>query len=312
MPLPQQLDSPLTLALASRFPVVFADFRSIDRFLYRIRDIHDLPELIEPDLLKRLDECHLYMICKRPRLSVVPDSISWGEEYVYLKVHCSIRGVTHEAEVEIQRNDGKRAASFVASPFPHRELLGLKDDGSTLSQMLFANMAHLIETLPPFARQLEVLYIGKGLAKNTQDRLKSHSTLQKVLAQINSDDPETEVFALVYKFDYRRTVGGLVKHDADKVRVLNLRHTIPPYRPSLDDQISLVEACAISYFKTDQYNTHYINFPAATTDASRRASSAQTEFLLVQIDNENIGGLEIYSREVAPASAHYIEHSIAP
>ena len=310
MTLPAHLESPLQRAMLSRFPVVYADFRSIDRFLYRIRDLHELPEQLPPDLVERLDECHLYMLCKRPRLSVVPGSISWSEESVDLKVTCSIRGTIHEGALEVPRLDDKRAASFMASPFPHRELLALREDGSTLSQMLFANMAHLIETLPPFARQLEVLYIGKGLANNAQDRLKSHATLQTVLAQINSDDPEAEVFALVYNFDYRQTVGGVVRTDADKALVANIRRTVPPYRPSFEDRISLIEACAISYFKTDRYNTHYLNFPVTDADAARRARLSKVEFLVVQVDNENIGDLEIYSQAVAPASTHHIVHSI--
>lgn len=138
----------LTEALQSRFPVVYADFRSIDRFLYRVRDLRDLPELVPQDLIERLEECHVYMICKRPRLSVVPTSISWTDEHISLKVSCAIRGVTHEGELRIFRQaDLRTAESFSASPFPHRELLALDESGNVISQMLFANLAHLIESL---------------------------------------------------------------------------------------------------------------------------------------------------------------------
>lgn len=302
----------LTEALRSRFPVVYADFRSIDRFLYRVRDLGELPDLVSQDLIRRLEKCHLYMICKRPRLSVVPTSINWTDEHISLKVSCPIRGVTHEGELRIFRPAHLRAAkSFSSSPFPHRELLALDESGNVISQMLFANMAHLIDSLPAFAKQLEVLYIGKGLSGNAQDRLANHATLQNVLAQVNSDDPEAEVFALVYSFDYRRSVGGLIKSETDKEKALNLRKTIPRYAPTLEDRISLIEAAAISYFQTTKYNSHYLGFPASDTNAARRAREAGTEFIAVQIDTENIGGVPIFSQSINPAATHFIVRSIA-
>jgi len=53
------------------------------------------------------------------------------------------------------------------------------------------------------------MYIGKGLRHSTQDRLENPKTLQRILAQVNSNSPDDEVFALVYAFEYagRREAG---------------------------------------------------------------------------------------------------------
>ena len=297
-------------SLKSPFPMIYLDFRSIDRFLYRISDLGHLNDHIPRDLIVRLDKCHLYMICKRPRLSIVPDTIAWNNDFILLNLSCSIKGRRHEGAVKINRTaELSNATSFSASPFPHRELLALDRDGKVVGEMLFANLAHLIDSLPEFAKQLEVLYIGKGLSKNAQDRLKCHETLQKVLAEINSDDPESEVFVLVYSFDYRRSVAGVVtnKSEVDDF----LRQNRNRCNPTLDDKVSLVEAASIAYFNTAKYNSHYINFPHTDADASRRAREFGASYIVVQIDNENIGGVQIYSQRVEPRSTHYVVHRIS-
>jgi hypothetical protein len=301
----------LEKALQSTFPVIFLDFRSVDRFLYRIRDLDHLRDHLPEDLIERLDQCHLYMICKRPRLSLIPNAITWNADSISLKVSCAFNGVTHEGDVQVIRPPELcDAKAFSASPFPHRELLALDQDGKVIQEMLFANFAHLIDSLPSFAKQLEVLYIGKGLSKNTQDRLKNHETLQKVLADINSDDPDSEVFALVYRFDYRRSVGGIVTDKADAAELLRRTHK-KPYQPTLYDRVSLIEAATISYFHTAKYNSHYINFPGTDTDAARRAREFGADYIVVQIDTENIGGVPIYSQHVEPQATHYVVHRIA-
>lgn len=293
------------------FPVVYLDFRSVDRFLYRIRDLPELPDSISQELLERLDQCHIYMICKRPRLSVVPGSISWNVDSVRLKLSCTSKGAVFESDVRMSRTpELRRATIFCVSSFPHRELLAIDDAGAVVGQMLFANLAHTIDSLPAVAKQLEVLYIGKGLSNNTQDRLANHATLQRVIANINSDDPDCEVFALVYRFDYRRSVTGIVSGiPGDEMRKFLAQ--AKPYTPTIEDRVSLVEAAAISYFHTAEYNIQYINFPATDTEAARRAREAGASYLVVQIDTENIGDAPLCSQSVHPAATHHIVRSIA-
>jgi hypothetical protein len=300
----------LAEALRAPFPVVYLDFRSVDRFLYRIRDLDQLSDNVPQKLISRLDHCHLYMICKRPRLSVVPNSVTWDDQSIWLKVSCAVKGVTYEGAIRINRPaELHEAMSFIASGFPHRELLAIGHDGRVIQEMLFANLAHFIDPLPSFTKQLEVLYIGKGLSKNAQDRLASHQTLQRVLAEINAEDPESEVFALVFRFDYRRSAGGIVTNETEAMSVLKSKTT--RYEPTLDEQVSLVEAAAISYFRTDKFNSHYIDFPATDTEAARSARKAGAAYIVVQIDTDGIGGVQFFSQRIEPQATHYIVHRIA-
>jgi len=67
---------------------------------------------------------------------------------------------------------------------------------------LLANLVHLMPKVRQEAKDLEIVYVGKGLRRTAQDRLENHATLQRILAKINSNKPDSEVFALVYSFKY--------------------------------------------------------------------------------------------------------------
>ena len=47
------------------------EFRSIDRFLLRVSDIYALDEDVRSDRLRRVNDCHIYLLGKQPRLSLV-------------------------------------------------------------------------------------------------------------------------------------------------------------------------------------------------------------------------------------------------
>ena len=53
----------------------FLEFRSMDRFIYRVSDLHHLADFNSQELNERVDKCHIYLLCKRPRLSIVPGTI---------------------------------------------------------------------------------------------------------------------------------------------------------------------------------------------------------------------------------------------
>lgn len=94
-----------SIDLLSRRPGDFyIEFRAIDRFLYRVSDLYELESHVREDLLQRLDQCHIYLIGKRPRLTLVPDSIE-VDENVRFYVAYVVKGVKRQALIQIPRSD---------------------------------------------------------------------------------------------------------------------------------------------------------------------------------------------------------------
>lgn len=165
----------------------------------------------------------------------------------------------------------------------------------------------LIE-LPTEAQDLEILYVGRGMSKNAQDRLRSHSTLQRILADCHSDDPDGEVFALVYSFHYQKNGVMFSGMDPEIVGERASEHVrkVVAYQPSIHEQIELVEASIISYLQPRRYNTHYLEFPSRTHQILARVYDADIAAIVCLLDNAAIGSLRIFSEAVPPSARHEI------
>jgi hypothetical protein len=295
---------------------VALNFVSVDRFLYRVTDLLSSgsagPDLdLDPDsdrgLLSRLDDCHLYIIGTRPRLSIVPGSLQVTSTLASFQVEFKLNGVIARSDWNVERELLlKEETSFDISEYPHRELIGRGENGQVVTSTLLANAAHLIPSAPPGAKDLEVLYVGKGLKKSAQDRVKHHTTVQRILASVGSDQPDKEVFVLVFAFELRRPIVSFQNIDAEVTgAAASRRWTAIKNRLNLEDQIALAEAASIAYFRP-VYNIQYLDFPQKTHRIVRDIAPADYSAIIVNLDQDPIGGLRIFSRGVAPASYHQI------
>jgi len=295
-----------SIDLLSRRPGDFyIEFRAVDRFLYRISDLYELESYVREDLLQRLDQCHIYLIGKRPRLTLVPDSIE-VDENVSFKVEYSVKGAKQQASIQIPRSHfHPDEVVFEASSYPHRELITRAADGSIVGYTLLATMAHVMPNVKQEAQDLEIVYIGKGLRFSAQDRLQNHTTLQRILAEINSNDLDSEVFALVYSFKYLKNVLMLAGNQPDLSEAARQkRKATLQYRPTLEEQVSLTEAALISYFQP-VYNTQYLDFPSRKHRLLSNVFKTDVAAIVVQIDNVFIGDLKIYSSTIRPDTTHH-------
>ena len=191
--------------------------------------------------------------------------------------------------------------------YPHRTLVSRDANGHVAVESLLANFVHLMPEVPCEAKDLEVIYVGKGLRKSARDRLMNHERLQQILAKLQSDAPDDEVFGLVYAFDFRKPallLAGATEIQGEPVKERRRRATA--YKPGLEERVALIEACCIVYFRPSPYNTHYLDFPDRKHKMLDPIYNADFAGIVVQLDNTNIGGQRIYSSNVAAASTHYI------
>src|ERR1051326_2563061 len=223
---------------------IMLEFQSYEQFLCRVSDVYSLDEDIPPEQMERLRNCHIYLLGKRPRLSIDPDSIAVDAAALRFRVEYRSEGSVRGTDVVWPRELFlPYESAFAASQYPHRELLSYDSDGKFLGTTLLANYAHVIPGLPAEARDLEILYIGKGLRDSAHDRIRRHATLQRILAEIHSNDPDAEVFALVYSFQYRKPC--LIVNVEPEISGAPARARAEralAFRSSLEEQIDLIEA----------------------------------------------------------------------
>jgi len=297
----------MTQPYLSKYSAEFVlDFGSEDRFVFRASDSYHLDRFVDPDLLERVEKCHIYLVCKRPHISLIPDSIRVEPDAVRFQVNFKLDGSQHCAAMEIPRKLFRPdEIVFEASPPPHRELISRNNSGEIVMKTLLVNFVHLMPTIDARASDLEVVYVGKGLS--ARKRLMKHETLQQILAQIHSNEPDSEIFALLYRFRYRKNLLSLVGTQAEISGDLARLHNEKAlkYKPSEEIKISLVEASLIAHFRP-VFNSHYLDFPNRRQTILRGVYEADIAAILVQLDNTNIGDQRIYAKGIASSSIHNV------
>jgi hypothetical protein len=260
------------------------------------------------DAAELVQRCHIYLICRRPGTVYDPATFKFDGQAVSGHLIYKIAGKSHSVEFQFpfQLVDG--ATSVRVSPYPHRDIETLLSNGEVVRRvpaaMVAVGLAH-VDVL----RQLDVLYVGQAYAEGKRsalDRLKSHSTLQKILADIHHNMPDDEVFLLAFEYlPYRviTTMDGIdktaIRDETDSKRFMSIiDHPLTEHQ-----QICLVEAGLIRYF-TPAYNEIYKDsFPAADQKILSSCYDLDFSGLIVEIDTEELR-MQLFSKHVRPSEHH--------
>lgn len=218
-----------------------------------------------PNMLENVDvsnaSYHIYMINKISRLSFIENSLKVLATHVEVEVK---RGVTLNNKIEVIKlplND-----KIVSWELESDKILFMKDayGGGVKVDILWLYTAFSMREL-----ECEILYIGQAYGKKGErdalKRLKSHDTLQKVLADTLYEDINYEIVVTLWELTPQllSSMDGrndfLVSEEEDKSHFLKVLSTPPLI---LDNQIiNITEAALINYFKP-KYNTMFKNnFP---------------------------------------------------
>ncbi len=262
-----------------------------------------------PDDLRELaEECHVYIIGKRPRLRFVPGSIRVGEGRTEGVMEYSEGGFWLPIKFAME---GELSLELVYSPFPHRTIDLIRDEKvvHTLPAYLMPSLFAWTDT--PAVRNLEVVYVGMAYgdgSRSAKDRLKGHATLQQVLADISADDPESEAMIVMVQYDDPIAIfqfdsdGGSLDDAPDRDPVADLEAIGSGLGRRVE--ICLAEAGLIRYFQP-KYNEKYKNhFPSSAHSITKRLYDIDIAGLSVEINTEDLD-IRLYSH-VRPHGYHHI------
>ena len=254
------------MAIRNHITELALNFYSDGVILLHAKDIKKVDQQ-PPEVVAIANDCHIYLIVKRPRLSYVPGSVIHGEENSTGRMKYTCKGVPREFEFRL---DGKaNADSLEVSEYPHSDLKLIRD-----GKVVFTAPAHLTSMIcdyieDPSVRDLDVQYVGMSYAdgkRSAKDRLQSHATLQQVLADLNHESPESEILLLLVQYESPQTIITFDGRDKN-LRLEDDRNVVADLRRQQkeiteDLQIALIEASLIKYFQphyNDKYKKHFPN-----------------------------------------------------
>lgn len=270
----------------------------------------DIPKLDNErnEVRELAEECHIYIIAKRPRLSFVPGSIHWSDGVTYGKLSY-VDGAGTRCEVNFTMN-GEPNFDIVYAPYPHRTI-DLVRDGEvfyTLPAHLMPNMFRSSDT--PSINDLEIVYIGMSYGDGTRsakDRLKGHATLQQVLADLNAEEPNTEALIIMVQYAPPNAIisfDGRDKSldpdkDRDPIKDMDAASKIITKKI----ETSLAEAGLIRYFQP-KYNEKYKNnFPSTAHAVTEALYEIDFLAFVVELDTDDIH-VRLFSQRRPPGFHH--------
>lgn len=257
-------------------------------------DIYHLSK--DVDVRNALEGCNIYLIVRRPRISIAIDSL-----------RVENRGV--RGHFLVHTGDGRERFPFSSesefsqeiveaqvSDYPQEYVFLINRNNNFIKMPIFRFMAECEYDMNGYDN-LEVLYIGQGYGKEGErlsiDRLQDHKTLQRILADTLHRKPDHEILLLLFRYEHHKlhssTAGDFsVEPTATDEESINYVRESMSAKFSRKNRISLSEAALIRYFEPE-YNKIYKNtFPSEKHKILSELLDVDFSGLVVEIDTGSI------------------------
>ena len=254
--------------------------------------------------------CHIYLIGRRPRIALIPDTIKFknglvGGEFTVQK------GAVSERHSFVGLNELGTEDLRLECLYPHTEYKVLNSSGQSLASGKAALLVAMLH--PDFWSLLdfEVLYVGQaygeGGDRSAPDRLKNHSTLQSIYAEAMQRSPDKEVWISLWAFEtlllasfdgITKAFGTTSEQDAE--------HREKVLRTGITDQqkINFTEAALIRYFQPEYNIIFKDTFPNPAHKTYEECYNIDLNLVSVELQTEQLR-CRFWSPKVAPKWVHF-------
>jgi len=250
---------------------------------------------------------HIYMICSRPKIRISTNGLVINKN-------------TYSISYDIIYSEGIKKETF-----KHENKLGfysyeLNRSGSRLllkdknGKIITEGKATYLYkfSCPEYNEvlDLKVLYVGQAFGSDGERlapaRLRTHSTLQMIYADFLENNPNDDIFIIMWQFyPYYISMMGvcivnpLIGLDKSVDNYTKLLETPFPF----DQQVTAVEAALIKYF-SPIYNKQYkTTFPSNKHSSYNICYSLDLNSIIFELDTNSIY-TRLYSENVAPSTCH--------
>lgn len=295
--------------MTKRLPTEFAINMNLEKMM-----ILQQPELKFVNQFNYFDEyspCHLYFICRRPRLSINPKKFKVTVEYISLTFKVQQQDTFEEKEYKFE-NTFKREDIKLETKYPYNTFQ-LTTEEETL---IDAKVAPFLQSMvrADFL-DLEVLYIGQSYgvegARTAPDRLKSHSTLQGIYAEAITNNPDSEIYLALASFAQinlmmmdGRTKFSQEELDADTERRNKVNDKLNWEGINEQQKINFTEAALIRYFQPSYNKIYKDSFPNPAHSTYSECYDLDINAVCIELQTSQMINCCMYSDKAKAAPWH--------
>lgn len=237
---------------------------------------------------------NIYMIMKRPKISINPNFIEVNKDFIKLEfqIHTEDKKISRKVEINNQFGTDKIS---IETKYPYN-YFKLKTPNNTF---IFKSN-HIIDELQkldPIKDDLldfEILYIGQSFGENGNrdaiERLKSHSTLQKIYAEAIINNPDFDIWIMLCDFKQINltSINGMIKTNTTDETEISRANKFLQGKFTDKQKINFTEAALIKSFKPP-YNEKYKNsFPNPNHSSYSECYELDITGIVVELDLSEI------------------------
>ncbi len=261
---------------------------------------------------------HIYMICRRPRITFETDSLAYQGRNVMGEfiVHEKGKRVSVPFTVEMPMDP---PLMVFKCDYPHSDVKILDENGRVVIEIhashLMCNVSAGLHDMSQMKHlDLEVLYVGQAYGKDGErtapDRLKNHETLLEVYQHLSSAAPLDEVWIALLHFEDPffiisfdgRDKSTTVTGDEDAAHFNNVIDNPVSER----QRICFAEAAIIRHFQPQYNNNFKYNFPNPAHGTYASCYELDLNAVAVEVQFEELF-TRMYSHAQPPVHTSYIK-----
>jgi hypothetical protein len=250
-------------------------------------------------------DLHLYLVCRRPRITVVPEEFCATASSCHFVFAVQRQGEQHRIEVEMP-NLYDRADVQMVSSWPFGDFLIETLGGEPMtwgrSSLLMSEMGCHHDDL-----DLEVLYVGQAYGpdgrRSASERLAKHETLQAIYGEAVRRSPDMDIFLVLLSLDGQTNLVMLTPVPGDEDELVNsYRRLTSPI--SEQQRVNFTEAALIKHFEPP-YNKDYKNtFPSPAHKTYSECYDLDLNLVGFELETGEVLRTRLYSASVPRSWTH--------
>ncbi|HAD95757.1 MAG TPA: hypothetical protein DCG19_00045 [Cryomorphaceae bacterium] len=259
--------------------------------------------------------CHLYFVCRRPRLTIDPDFFQIDKQSISLKIRVHYNDRISEHQLKFHNNLGTVNAKLISEyPYSKFQIMTEKGIWSDAKVSPFVQSYNL--NFDTSFLDLEVLYIGQSYgvdgARTAPDRLKQHSTLQGIYAEAITNNPDSEIWRALASFEQvnimmmdGRTKFTEEELETDKNRMMHVFNRLNLEGINEQQKINFTEAALIRYFQPS-YNIIYKDtFPNPAHKTYSECYELDINSVAIEMHTTEMINCQMYSEKAEKSPWHF-------
>lgn len=267
--------------------------------------------LLQQDHLDVVDRTgvfpHIYMIARRPQISLTPDSMVFTKERVTGQFRKQVKDKQIPIPFDVPNMLGTSDVT-VKCDYPYTEVAIVDADGETISHGKCALLLGTFGSKYWEHLDLEVLYVGQAFGKagerTAADRLRNHKTLQGIYSEAMRLAPDQNIWLILLTFQSPMLLASFDgrNKDTEMSADADTDHMFGVLGAEVSEQqrINFTEAALIKYFQPS-YNTMFKDsFPNPAHSTYSKCYDIDLNMVSVELQTEDIGA-RLWSPS-APAS----------